>query len=103
MTQLTKLALIALAAALVALPALAQSADPRVRLHTPDGDIVLELYADKAPITVRNFLHYVDAKRLDGASFFRASRPKGATGDDYGIVEGGLQGQPKKLFPPIAH
>ena len=71
MTQLTKLALIALAAALVALPALAQSADPRVRLHTPDGDIVLELYADKAPITVRNFLHYVDTKRLDGASFFR--------------------------------
>jgi len=103
MTQLAKLALIALAAALVALPALAQSADPRVRLHTPDGDIVLELYADKAPITVRNFLHYVDTKRLDGASFFRASRPKGATGDDYGIVEGGLQGQPKKLFPPIAH
>ena len=109
MSSLPKRALIALAAVLLVLPALAPRAlaqdhsNPRVRLHTTAGDIVLELAADKAPITTKNFLHYVDTKRLDGASFFRASRPKGYTKDDYGIVEGGIRNAPGKLFPPIAH
>jgi peptidyl-prolyl cis-trans isomerase A (cyclophilin A) len=89
--------------AAAALPGAALAADPFVRLHTPQGDIYLELFADKAPITVKNFLRYVDAKRFDGAVFFRASRPKGSTADNYGIVEGGLQNAPGKLFPPIAH
>jgi peptidyl-prolyl cis-trans isomerase A (cyclophilin A) len=104
MTLVSKRALIGFAAALMALPALAQDrGNPRVRLHTTAGDVVVELYADKAPITAKNFLRYVDAKRFDGASFFRASRPKGYVGDDYGIVEGGLRNAPGKLFPPIAH
>jgi peptidyl-prolyl cis-trans isomerase A (cyclophilin A) len=72
-------------------------------MHTPQGDIVLELYADKAPITVKNFLHYVDTKRLDGATFYRSSTPPGDKAFDYGILQGGLQGDPKKVFPPIAH
>lgn len=103
MLSLTKRAALGLAVALLALPAAAQTANPFVKLHTAEGDIVLELYAAKAPITVKNFLHYVDTKRLDGASFFRASKPKGSTADDYGIVEGGLQNAPQKLYPPIAH
>lgn len=78
-------------------------AGPRVALTTGVGRIVIELYPDKAPITVRNFLRYVDAKRLDGATFYRASRPTGYTADDYGLVQGGLQNDPAKLFPPIAH
>jgi peptidyl-prolyl cis-trans isomerase A (cyclophilin A) len=76
---------------------------PRVELKTPQGAIVIELYNDKAPITANNFLRYVDAKRFDGATFYRASKPKGYTADDYGIVQGGLQNDPAKLFPPIAH
>ena len=103
MPTITKRALIALSAALLAGPALAQAANPKVRLHTPEGDIVVELYADKAPITVRNFLHYVDTKKLDGATFYRSSTPKGQTTFDYGILQGGLGTDPKKLYPPIAH
>lgn len=76
---------------------------PRVALTTPQGRIVIELYVDKAPVTARNFLRYVDAKRFDGATFYRASKPKGYAADDYGIVQGGLQNAPGKLFPPIAH
>jgi peptidyl-prolyl cis-trans isomerase A (cyclophilin A) len=102
--MLTKRALIALALSLAAAPALAQGgANPRVKMHTPQGDIVVELYADKAPITVRNFLHYVDTHRLDGATFYRSSTPPGDKSFDYGILQGGLQGDPKKVFPPIAH
>ena len=96
--------MIALTLSLLAPPALAQGAgNPFVKLHTPQGDIVVELYADKAPITVRNFLHYVDTKRMDGASFYRSSTPPGDKSFDYGILQGGVGTDPKKLFPPIAH
>ena len=37
----------------------AQSAAPRVKLSTSAGDIVVELYPDKAPKTVENFLQYL--------------------------------------------
>ena len=100
--MLTKRTLIALAFALIAGPALAAE-NPFVKLHTPEGDIVVELYADKAPITVRNFLHYVDTKKMDGATFYRSSTPPGDKSFTYGILQGGLGTDPKKLFPPIAH
>lgn len=102
--MLTKRTLLALALSLAAgAPAFAQAANPFVKLHTAKGDIVVELYADKAPITVKNFLHYVDTKKMDGATFYRSSTPKGQTTFDYGILQGGLGTDPKKLFPPIAH
>jgi len=95
--------LLAVIAALTAAPALAAEPRPPVRvgLTTSEGVIVLELYPDKAPITVANFLRYVDAHRFDGSSFYRANRPAGVT--DYGLLQGGLQNDPKKLFKPIAH
>jgi len=95
--------LAALPAALVARTAWAQPANPKVKIETPEGDITLELFADKAPVTVANFLKYVDRHLFDGATFYRASRPPGATATDYGVLQGGLQNDPKKLLPPIAH
>ena len=55
------------------LPALAQSpsAAPKVKLSTSMGDVVLELYPDKAPKTVENFLQYVRDKHYDGTVFHR--------------------------------
>jgi peptidyl-prolyl cis-trans isomerase A (cyclophilin A) len=101
--MISKRRLLALVAALAAWPALARAANPRVQLATPEGPITLELYADKAPVTAANFLKYVDRKLYDGASFYRASRPPGATSADYGLIQGGLQNDPKKVLPPIAH
>ena len=106
--MLTKRTLVALALSLAAAaPAFAQTANPStnpfVKMHTSQGDIVLELYADKAPITVRNFLHYVDTKHMDGAHFYRSSTPPGDKTFTYGILQGGLQSDPKKVYPPIAH
>lgn len=97
---------LALAAALAASPALAQApaAGPvRVALTTAQGPIVLELYPDKAPITVANFLRYVDARKYDGAEFYRASRPPGATDADYGLLQGGIRNPEVQQFAPIAH
>lgn len=102
--MLTKRTLLALAISLAAAaPAFAQGSNPRVKMHTPQGDIIVELYADKAPLTVKNFLHYVDTHRLDGATFYRSSTPPGDKAFDYGILQGGLQNDPKKVFPPIPH
>jgi peptidyl-prolyl cis-trans isomerase A (cyclophilin A) len=43
----------------------------KVRISTSVGDIEAELYADKAPRTVANFLQYVKDKHYDGTIFHR--------------------------------
>lgn len=45
--------------------------NPIVVLRTNSGDISLELYADKSPITVANFLSYVDSGHYDNTIFHR--------------------------------
>jgi cyclophilin family peptidyl-prolyl cis-trans isomerase len=45
--------------------------NPTVVLDTSMGKITVELFADKAPITVKNFLGYVDDKFYDGTVFHR--------------------------------
>ena len=49
---------------------LAQSA-PRVKFSTSEGEFVVEVYPDKAPKTVENFLQYVKDKHYDGTVFHR--------------------------------
>ena len=48
-----------------------QTANPRVLLTTSRGPVTVELLADRAPETVRNFLEYVDAAFYDGTIFHR--------------------------------
>ena len=52
-------------------PAIAEDINPKVLLETSKGKILLELYPDNAPETVKNFLNYVDAKFYDGMIFHR--------------------------------
>lgn len=62
--------LLALAAsALLAMPALA--ANPMVEMKTSAGEIVIELYADKAPKSAENFAQYVKDGFYDGTVFHR--------------------------------
>jgi peptidyl-prolyl cis-trans isomerase A (cyclophilin A) len=63
---------LAAGAALLPMAVHAQAAvAPRVKLNTSQGDIVIELYPDKAPKTVENFLQYVRDKHYDGTVFHR--------------------------------
>jgi peptidyl-prolyl cis-trans isomerase A (cyclophilin A) len=77
------------------------AATVKVILKTSLGDIVLAVETQRAPITAANFLRYVDQKRLDGSDFYRAM----AVGEDgqYGLIQGGLRGNPKRVLKPIAH
>ncbi len=59
-----------LAIALAPAAALAEAA-PQVKFQTSMGDFVVEVYPDKAPKTVDNFLQYVKAKQYDGTIFHR--------------------------------
>lgn len=58
-------------AVLLPLAASAQIAAPAVKFQTSMGDFVVEVYPDKAPKTVDNFLQYVKAKHYDGTIFHR--------------------------------
>jgi peptidyl-prolyl cis-trans isomerase B (cyclophilin B) len=77
-------------------PALAQQANPKVRLTTTKGDIVIELYPDKAPATVENFLKYVKDGFYDGTIFHRVI-------NGFMIQGGGMNKamEPKTGRPPV--
>jgi peptidyl-prolyl cis-trans isomerase A (cyclophilin A) len=64
-----------------------------VRMSTTKGDILLELDAERAPITVANFLAYVDAGFYSGTLFHRVI-PRF-------IVQGGGYTEDMSLKPPI--
>ncbi|MDL2266544.1 peptidyl-prolyl cis-trans isomerase [Desulfovibrio sp. OttesenSCG-928-G15] len=57
--------------------------NPMVLMETSSGDILLELYADKAPKTVENFLQYVDEGFYKNTIFHRVIK-------DFMIQGGGL-------------
>jgi len=77
----------------------AAAAPVRVEMITGAGRIVIDLAVDKAPLTTANFLRYVDRKLYDKATLFRASRVRGA--EEYGLIEGGLQGV--GALKPVPH
>ena len=56
---------------LVGLASAAGKGNPMVVLSTSLGDIKIELYQDKAPVTVQNFLEYVKSGYYDGTIFHR--------------------------------
>jgi cyclophilin family peptidyl-prolyl cis-trans isomerase len=76
----------------------AVQAGPRVDLHTSMGDIVVELYPDKAPKTVENFLSYAREGYYNGTVFHRVI-------DDL-LIQGGAYTpdmQKKPAHPPIGN
>jgi len=70
-----------------------------VRVVTGEGAITVELDRKAAPLTTANFLRYVDQKRFDGTSFYRAT----TVAPGIGLVQGGVRGDAKRVLPPVAH
>ncbi|RUL79886.1 peptidylprolyl isomerase [Dyella choica] len=71
-------------------------ANPQVIVHTSAGDITLELYTDKSPKSVANFLRYVHEGFYAGTVFHRAI-------PGY-LVQGGLytaELQPRRTHSPV--
>ena len=52
----------------------AAASNPKVLMKTSKGDITIELYPEKAPISVKNFLSYVEDKFYDGTIFHRVMK-----------------------------
>ena len=71
---------------------------PKVRISTSMGDFEAELYADKAPKTVANFVQYVQDKHYDGTIFHRVIAGFMVQGGGYDA-----QYREKKTRPPVAH
>ena len=84
-------------AAMLAGPVFAQDA-PKVKFSTSAGDFVVEVYPDKAPKTVENFLQYVKDKHYDGTVFHRVI-------DNFMVQGGGYDAKyaEKKTRPPVVH
>lgn len=74
----------------------------KVTMVTELGTIELELDHKHAPLTTENFVRYVDSRRFDGAVFYRVMRLKWGEQPN-GLVQAGLQGNPLKVLPPVAH
>jgi peptidyl-prolyl cis-trans isomerase A (cyclophilin A) len=74
MLALGSAALIANAPAFAQSAPQGQAAHPQVLLKTSEGDIRVELYPEKAPKTVDNFIQYVKAGQYNGTIFHRVIR-----------------------------
>jgi len=66
--------------------------NPKILMQTEFGNITIELYAEKAPITVANFLKYIDENRLKDATFYRTVTMDNQPDNDIKIevIQGGL-------------
>lgn len=74
----------------------------RIEFVTELGTITADLFHKQAPITVQNFMRYVEGRRFDGMAFYRAMKLNWGTQPN-GIIQTGLRGLSTKVFPPIAH
>jgi peptidyl-prolyl cis-trans isomerase A (cyclophilin A) len=97
--SLTRRAALAAVACGLFVAGAAQAADaPRVKFATTMGDIVVEVYPDKAPKTVENFLQYVKDGHYNNTVFHRVI-------NNFMVQGGGMDENmvEKKTRPPVAH
>ena len=73
----------------------------KCKIETTEGTIFVELYPEKAPKTVANFLKYVDADMYTNGSFFRVTTPENEAKRNIKIevIQGGIKN--RNDFDPI--
>ena len=83
--------------------AMAQPSQVSVLVTTSLGEIEIELYMDRAPITAQNFLQLVEGGHLDGGSFYRTVTYDNDNGSPkIEVIQGGRSQEPGP-FSPIEH
>ncbi len=91
--------MVIVSAAIFSIATGAQSQEaPKVKFATTAGDFVVEVYPDKAPKTVENFLQYVTDKHYDGTIFHRVI-------ENFMVQGGGFDASyaQKKTRTPVQH
>ncbi|MFN2461791.1 MAG: peptidylprolyl isomerase [Candidatus Velthaea sp.] len=74
-----------------------------IAIRTTAGTIVVRLDVARAPLTARNFLHYVDTNAYQGATFYRVVRRATTPEARFEVVQGGLNPQTARaMVTPIA-
>jgi peptidyl-prolyl cis-trans isomerase A (cyclophilin A) len=94
----------------LAVGGLARAAEPAavpVVMTTDQGVVELDLYPAKAPVTVANFLRYIDEGRFKGARFYRVVRAETDPNlkAPIQVIQGGIDDEAHRgqMLPPIAH
>ena len=80
--------------------------NPQILIKTELGNITLELYPEKAPVTVANFLRYIEEDRLQDATFYRTVTPNNQPDNEVKIevIQGGLyEDEHPQMLAPISH
>ncbi len=83
-----------------------ETTNPKIQIQTQQGNITIELYPEQAPITVANFLKYIDEERLKEATFYRVVTPNNQPNSDIKIevIQGGLfEDIHPDMLEPITH
>ena len=95
--------IIAAAVFLVGTHAIADEGTVRVLMSTSQGEISIDLYLDKAPVTAANFLQLVENGDMDGGSFYRVVSYENDRGSPkIEVIQGGL-GDASEGFETIDH
>lgn len=77
--------------------------NPEVLLATDRGDIVIEVYVDRAPVSAGNFMRYVEEGRYQPGEFYRVIRPDNDQGTPaINAVQGGLP-EGEEPLAPVTH
>ena len=63
--------------------------EPRIRIATDRGDLVVRLYPEQAPLSVQTFVEQVRAGLHDGTRFHRVVSNFVAQAGDFGLGDGG--------------
>lgn len=90
-----------IATLVLSVPVAAAPSKVKVALKTSEGTIVVAVDVRRAPITANNFLAYVEGKKFDGTSFYRAAPARGNRA--VGLIQGGVRRAAIRSLPPIAH
>ena len=81
--------------------------NPVILIKTDFGEIKAELFADKAPITVTNFLHYITENKVHNPTFYRVVRTEPDNQPDktvkIQVLQGGLTDVPDEKLQAIKH